>query len=197
MLAFAHGRSQNPREVPPVTRFKLVVALGVALVVAAYAGPGTGAAPQAPELGQGWLPEFTLTARQLLQLAEATPEDKFGWRPAPGVRSISEVYIHLAIGNYVLLERAGVTLPIDMKTVPKDPEKTITKKAEVTQWLRNSLDAVSKGYQAADRQKKVKLFGRDAVSDGVFLRIFAHNNEHMGQSIAYARMNGVVPPWSQ
>ena len=180
-----------------MTRFKLLVALGFALVVAAYAGPGTGAAPQAPELGQGWLPEFTLTARQLLQLAEATPEDKFAWRPAPGVRSISEVYIHLAIGNYALLERAGVTLPIDMKTVPKDPEKTITKKAEVIQWLRNSLDAVSKGYQSADRQKQVKLFGRDAVSDGVFLRIFAHNNEHMGQSIAYARMNGVVPPWSQ
>ena len=49
-----------------------------------------------PELGQGWLPEFTFTSRQLMELAEATPAEKFGWRPGPGVRSISEVYMHLA-----------------------------------------------------------------------------------------------------
>lgn len=164
-------------------------------MAAALARPA--AAPQAPELGQGWVPEFTLTTRQLLQLAEATPEDKFGWRPAPGVRSISEVYIHLAIGNYVLLERAGVKPPIASSALPKDPEKTITKKADVVQWLRNSLDAVGRGYQSADRQKHVQFFGKDATADGVFLRILVHNNEHMGQSIAYARMNGIAPPWSQ
>jgi uncharacterized damage-inducible protein DinB len=148
-----------------------------------------------PELGQGWLPEFTLTSRQLLQLAEATPADKFSWRPAPGVRSISEVYMHLAAGNYVLLQRAGVALPSDVK-LPKDPEKSVTSKAEVIKWLSGSLEAVSKGYQSADRQKKVQFFGKDAIADNVFLRILLHNNEHMGQSIAYARMNGVVPPWS-
>ncbi len=64
-----------------------------------------------PELGQGWGPEFTLTSRQLLQLADATPGDKFGWRPAPGVRSISEVYMHLAAGNLWLLQQAGTTPP--------------------------------------------------------------------------------------
>ena len=176
-------------------RTTLILILALAAVAAALTR--TAAAPQAPELAQGWLPEFTLTSRQLLQLAEATPEDKFGWRPAPGVRSISEVYMHLAIGNYFLLERAGVKPAIDMTTLPKDPEKTITKKAEVIQWLRNSLDAVSKAYPTADRQKKVQIFKRDAIADGVFLRILAHNNEHMGQSIAYARMNGVTPPWSQ
>jgi uncharacterized damage-inducible protein DinB len=180
-----------------VTRFALALGLGLALVLAAIVRPYTAAPLQAPELGQGWLPEFTLTTRQLLQLAEATPEAKFGWRPVPGVRSISEVYMHLAIGNYFLLERAGVKSPIDLTTLPKDPEKSITAKAEVIQWLRNSLEAVSKGYQSADRQKKVQFFGRDALADGVFLRILVHNNEHMGQSIAYARSNGIVPPWSQ
>jgi uncharacterized damage-inducible protein DinB len=148
------------------------------------------------ELGQGWLPEFTLTTRQILQLAEATPPEKFGWRPAPGVRSISEVYIHIAVGNYFLLDRAGVK-SADLAKVPKDPEKTITARADVIQWLRNSFDAVTKGYQSADRQKKVQFFNQEALADGVFLRILVHNNEHMGQSIAYARMNGIVPPWSQ
>jgi uncharacterized damage-inducible protein DinB len=149
-----------------------------------------------PELGQGWLPEFTLTSRQLLELAEATPAEKFGWRPAPGVRSISEVYMHVAVGNYWLLDQAGVKSP-ELAKVPKDPEKSVTAKADVIQWLRGSQEAVKNAYQSADRQKHVTFFGKDAVADGVFLRIGMHNSEHMGQSIAYARMNGIVPPWSK
>lgn len=147
-----------------------------------------------PELGQGWLPEFTLTSRQLLQLAEATPAEKFGWRPAPGVRSISEVYMHIALGNLYLLEQAGVK-PAESVKMPA--ETGVTAKAEVIQWLTRSLEAVRKGYEAADRQKKVQFFGKETTSDQVFLRILLHDNEHMGQSIAYARMNGVVPPWSK
>ena len=150
-----------------------------------------------PELAQGYLPELTLASRQLVQLAEAVPAEKFGWRPAPGVRSVSEVYIHLALGNYFLLDRAGVKTGFDLAKLGTDPEKSITDKAEVIRLLRTSLDAVASAYKTADRQKKVQIFNRDAVADGVFLRILLHNNEHMGQSIAYARMNGVVPPWSQ
>ena len=157
--------------------------------------PATAQAPAA-ELGQGWLQEFTLTARQVLQLAEATPPEKFGWRPGPGVRSVSEVYVHMAIGNLSLMNRAGVSAAFDMTTVPKDPEKTITSKADVIQWLRKSFDTIKAEYAKADRQKKVQLFQRDTTADNVFLRILLHANEHMGQSIAYARMNGIVPPWS-
>ena len=151
----------------------------------------------AAELGQGWLPELTLTSRHILELAEATPAAKFSWRPAPGVRSISEVYVHMAIGNLSLMNRAGVTTPFDMTTVPKDPEKAITAKADVIQWLKKSFDAINAAYPKADREKKVQLFGRETTADAVFLRILLHANEHMGQSIAYARMNGVVPPWSK
>ena len=84
-----------------------------------------------------------------------------------------------------------------MAKLPKDPEKNVTSKPEVIEWLRKSQEAVKTGYQSADRQKKVQFFGKDAIADGVFLRILVHNNEHMGQSIAYARMNGIVPPWSK
>jgi len=151
---------------------------------------------QAPELGQGWMAEFTLTTRQILQLAEATPEDKFAWRPAPGVRSVSEVYVHLAMANLLLLERAGAKSPIDRSAIPAAPEKSITTKADVIAWLKKSFDAVRVGYEMADRQKKVQLFGRETTTDSVFLRILVHNNEHMGQAVAYARMNGIKPPWS-
>ena len=151
-----------------------------------------------PEIGQGWLPEFTLTSRQLLQLAEATPEAKFSWRPAPGVRSISEVYMHVALGNFYLMEQAGIKAAVDRSTLPKDAERSVTRKADVINWLKASLDAVSKGYQSAsaDRQKQVTFFKKESTVDNVFLRILIHNNEHLGQSIAYARMNGIVPPWS-
>ena len=169
----------------------------LALAFAAFFLSADSAHAQGPpaELGQGWLPEFALTSRNLLALAEATPPEKFAWRPGKGVRSIAEVYMHLALGNYFLLGRAGVTPPIELSKLPK--EAAVTSKPEVIKWLRDSLDAVSKAYATADRQKKVQLFGKDTTADGVFLRILIHNNEHLGQSIAYARMNGVVPPWSQ
>jgi uncharacterized damage-inducible protein DinB len=167
---------------------------GCAAALLAAAQP---AFAQAPELGGGWMPEFTLTARQLVQLAEATPEDTFGWRPAPGVRSISEVYMHLALGTSRLLQYAELPPAFAAASLPKDPEKSVVKKADVIQYLKRSLDAAQKAYATADKQKTVKLFGRDVTVDGVLLRILLHCNEHMGQSIAYARMNGVVPPWSQ
>ena len=171
------------------------------LVIVAFWGLAIGwqsiAAQTVPaELGQGWVPEFTLTSRQLMELAEATPADKFSWRPAPGVRSISEVYMHIAAGNFWLLSQAGVQTP-DLGKLPKDPEKSVTAKADVIDWLRRSQDAVKNAYATADRQKQVQFFGKQAVADGIFLRLLVHNNEHMGQSIAYARMNGIVPPWSK
>jgi uncharacterized damage-inducible protein DinB len=149
-----------------------------------------------PELGQGWLPEFTLTSRQLLRLAEATPEEKFGWRPAPGVRSISEVYMHIALANFFFLDQAGIKPTVDRSSLPKDAEKAVNKKADVLEWLRRSIDAVGEAYKSADRQKKVTFFRQETTVDHLFLRLLIHNNEHMGQSIAYARMNGIVPPWT-
>ena len=170
--------------------------LAVLVFVAVFIAAETPRAQNPPaELGQGWAPEFALTSRNLLALAEATPAEKFSWRPGKGVRSIAEVYMHLALGNYFLLARAGVTPPVEMSKLPK--ETAVTNKADVVKLLRESLDAVSKAYSTADRQKKVQLFGRDTTAEGVFLRILIHNNEHLGQSIAYARMNGIVPPWSQ
>ena len=155
------------------------------------------AAAQVPAgVGEGWLGEFEHAQRQLLQLAEATPADKFSWRPAPGVRSIAEVYMHLGIGNYFLLGQAGIKAPIDLTSLGKQPEKSKTEKADVIAFLKASTDFVRETYPKADRQKKVVFFKRNVTADEVFLRILVHQHEHMGQSIAYARMNGVVPPWS-
>ena len=148
-------------------------------------------------LWQGYDGEWGHVSSQLIALAEATPPEKFAWRPAPGVRSTSEVYMHIAMANLYLLSITGPALPADFKP---DLEKTVTAKADVIAWLKRSLDAVKAAHpaaRAADLQRKVKVFGRDATVDGMYLRIIVHANEHMGQLIAYARMSGVVPPWSK
>lgn len=148
-------------------------------------------------LWQGYDGEWGHVSRQLVALAEAIPADKYSWRPAPGVRSISEVFMHIALSNFYLLSVTGPPMPSDLKS--ESMEKTITSKREVIDWLKRSLDAVKNAHatiQPSDLQRRVKISGRDATVDGMYLRIIVHANEHMGQLIAYARMNGIVPPWS-
>src|SRR6266481_719350 len=154
---------------------------------------------QAPPEGiwQGYDGEWRHVSRQLVALAEATPAEKFAWRPAEGVRSMSEVYMHIALANFYLLRVTGPKRPTEIK---ENMEKSVTAKAEVIDWLKRSLEAVKtahSGVKPDDLRRKVKVFGRDATVDGMYLRIIVHDNEHMGQLIAYARMNGIVPPWSK
>ena len=149
-------------------------------------------------LWQGYDGEWGHVSRQLVALAEAIPAEKFTWRPAPGVRSASEVFMHVALANFYLLSVTGPKMPADL-TSP-DMEKTVTAKAEVLSWLKRSLDAVKNaraGLKPADLGRKVKVSGKDATVDGMYLRIIIHANEHMGQLVAYARVNGIVPPWSE
>jgi uncharacterized damage-inducible protein DinB len=155
-------------------------------------------AQTAPEgIWQGYDGEWRHVSSQLLALAEATPEEKFSWRPAPGVRSTSEVYMHTALANFYLLSVTGPKMPPELKL---EMEKSVTAKAEVIHWLKRSLDAVKQAHLAVmpkDLARNVHIADRDATVDGMYLRIIVHANEHMGQLVAYARMSGVVPPWSK
>jgi uncharacterized damage-inducible protein DinB len=148
-------------------------------------------------LWEGYDGEWLHVSQQLIALAEATPPEKFAWRPVPGVRSTSEVYMHIVMANFYLLSVTGPKMPADLKD---DSEKAVTSKAEVISWLKRSLDAVKQAHLAEtpqDFQRKVHIMDRDATVDGMYLRIIVHANEHMGQLVAYARMTGVVPPWSK
>ncbi len=149
-------------------------------------------------LWQGYDGEWGHVSRQLVALAEAIPAEKYAWRPAPGVRSTSEVFMHIALANFYLLSVTGPPMPAEIKS--NSMEKTVTAKPEVIAWLKRSLDAVKNAHAAikpGDLQRKVKIANRDATVDGMYLRIIIHDNEHMGQLVAYARMNGIVPPWSE
>jgi uncharacterized damage-inducible protein DinB len=146
---------------------------------------------------QGYDGEWRHVSKQLIALAEATPAEKFSWRPAAGVRSTSEVYMHIVLANFYVLSATGPKMPANLK---EDMEKTVTSKAEVIDWLKRSLDAVKEAHLAetpSDLARKVHIADRDGTVDGMYLRIIVHANEHMGQLVAYARMTGVVPPWSK
>lgn len=134
--------------------------------------------------------------KKLVGLAEATPAEKYAWRPAEGVRSTGEVFAHLAGGNYFVLSFAGVKPP----PLDRDYEKKITDKAKIVEMMKASFAHVRKAAveaSDADLEKKTKMFGQDTNCRNVYLVIVTHAHEHLGQSIAYARMNGVTPPWSE
>ena len=109
---------------------------------------------------------------------------------------MSEVYMHIAAANFYLLSETGIKEP----DVSEALEKTVTAKADVIGWLKRSLDAVKTArsqLKPGDLERKVKIEGKVATVDGMYLRIIVHANEHMGQLVAYARMTGVAPPWSK
>lgn len=146
-------------------------------------------------LGAEIIKNISDVEEKLVSLAEATPPGIFKWRPSEGVRCVSEVYIHAANANYFFPSFAGIKAP----GMDRDAEKKVTEKAKVVEMLKASFDflkqAIAKASEA-DLDKQVKMFGQDATLREVYLVALSHGHEHMGQSIAYARSNGIVPPWS-
>ena len=145
--------------------------------------------------------DIMATGKKVISLAEAMPAKDYSWRPMEGVRSVSEVYVHVAASNYFLLSYLGMQMPKMLKpgSENEDLEKTMTDKKEVIKFLKQSFDDAHKfldGYTATDYDATVKLpFGE--FTKGTLLMIAAgHVHEHLGQSIAYARTNHIVPPWS-
>ncbi len=174
-------------------RARLVFGLFLFLLIA----PKSFAQDPLDGLWQGYDGEWRHVSQQLIALAEATPPRNFAWRPAPGVRSTSEVYHAHRNGELRPAQLHGPKMPVDLK---QDAEKTVTSKAEVISWLKRSLEAVKQAHLAenpTDLARKVRIGDRDSTVDNMYLRIIIHDNEHMGQLVAYARMTGVVPPWSK
>ena len=138
-----------------------------------------------------------------LRLAEAVPEEKYDWRPAAGVRSFKEVFLHIALGNHLMTDIAqGMEREAVMKEIAANEaaEKAPASKAEILEKMRVSLDALKQTLENARPgalAREVDFFGTKTTERAVLVNIDTHIAEHVGQAIAYARMNGIVPPWSQ
>jgi uncharacterized damage-inducible protein DinB len=161
----------------------------------------TAHAQTAPESGfrAEFLRDWADTSDKLLSLAEAIPADKYAWRPAEGVRSISEVLLHVAAANFGLPQRIGAAPPEGFSA--QGYEASMTDKQQVVEALRQSLEHVREAALAmndADADKTFDWFGGSKNTyRGMLLFFTKHTSEHLGQMIAYARTNGVVPPWSR
>lgn len=133
-------------------------------------------------------------------LAEAVPTDKYGWRPGEGVRSVSEVFAHIAGANFMIPSMAGVQAEhTPPKFQSRDFEKTVTDKAELIEAMKMSFMHAKHAIAMtpdSELDTMTKMFGQDATKRQVLTLLVTHMHEHLGQAIAYARTNGVAPPWS-
>jgi uncharacterized damage-inducible protein DinB len=146
-------------------------------------------------------PQALLDLQQLqkkyVDLATAIPQEKYTWRPGEGVRSVSEVFLHVSQANYFFLSLLGVERPAG--TDAKDFEKSTTDKPKIIDQINKSFaftEAEVGKMTNADLAKALPKLGPDANEGDVVYLLVTHAHEHLGQSIAYARTNGVVPPWT-
>jgi uncharacterized damage-inducible protein DinB len=142
---------------------------------------------------------------KLVALAEAIPEEDYGWRPMEGVRSVGEVFQHVAADNYLLPAIAGVAAPESTGIVAEDYatvqayETRSASKAEIVAQMAASFDHLESAVASSrgDLDAEYEAFGGEFTGGGLWTMAITHLHEHLGQAIAYARSNEVVPPWSR
>ena len=145
---------------------------------------------------------FSELESHVLALAKAVPEDKYGWRPVDGVRSFREVFLHIAQGTHLLLTIANGASKEEIKkqieaqtTIEKEP----LDKEHVIKMLADNFAEAKSAFESAKSgslSRDIDFFGSATTQRGVFAYINTHTAEHLGQAIAYARVNAITPPWS-
>ncbi len=161
-----------------------------------------------------YLWEIEIAEHHLRALAEAVPGEKYSWRPVERARSVSGVFVHIAGGNFLLLDMVGVPAPGEWYPAASSPpqprffdliacnqalEKTIGSKQRVVRMLDQSLVAVRDAFAATTSEELERtsvFFGEETTVRRAYLRMLAHTHEHMGQLIGYLRMMGMNAPWA-
>jgi len=153
---------------------------------------------ESSSMSAAMIDEINAAKSKILELAEATPANKYSWAPAEGVRSFAETFLHVATSNYRIPSMMDVPVPdgIDVMTL----EKSTTDKDVIIKHLTASFAhviAALEALPAAKMEDEVTLFGGfDTNRLRGYMIVVTHEHEHLGQLIAYARSNGIVPPWS-
>ncbi len=168
---------------------------------------GSAARTMAAQITDKTAPSYDMKAQSLVDLddmhkkfvslAEAIPADKFTWRPGDGVRSISEAFLHVADLNFQMPPQiGGAPAPGYEK---EGYEKSTMDKAKIIEQLSESFEYVHAFVAQmtnADFAKPETKFGPEANAGDIIYLIVTDDHEHLGQSVAYARVNGIVPPWT-
>lgn len=178
--------------------FCLASLISICLPATAQVNPYKDGTPGVTGYRSEVMAEVMVQEDKLTRLAEAIPADKYTWRPAEDTRSFAEVFLHISAANYNLYKLVGTPPPtgVDLKGI----EKSTTDKTKVISILKDSFAHAKqaiKNMPDADLEKSIDWFGGKNTERGILLFIVRHTAEHLGQSIAYARVIGVVPPWTE
>jgi uncharacterized damage-inducible protein DinB len=178
---------------------KMVITLILALIMGMHSVSDLHSVQNTSSFNEEVIREIDGSAAKLLSLAEAIPEENYNWRPDAGVRSIYEVFAHIAAANYNLPAMMGAEIPDDLN--PRGFEEAGMPKEELLDVLNQSfqhLKSVIENVDVNDLNNETSWFGGSTNTvRGVMLAITRHMGEHQGQLIAYSRMNNITPPWSQ
>jgi uncharacterized damage-inducible protein DinB len=163
-----------------------------------HKSPAMASATPTTGLRAEFLEAVAFYEQRYTRLAEAVPAKKYPWRPAEGVRSVGEVYTHIIAANYGIARALGTAPPagFDFKAImalSDDKPRVLLALKDSLAHFRNAIVALND----ADADRPQKMFNRQTTLRGSFIMITGHFGEHLGQSIAYARMNGIVPPWTE
>src|SRR5208283_2835807 len=185
-----------------MSRLRLANVLCVAVALSTPAFAQDAGTPPGPAGFRGdYLKAIGRLEQQIVSLEQAMPQAKFTWRPK-GARSVAEVYLHVAGAIYFFMGQIGHPPPADVKAKmeAKKWESQTTNKDEIKAILTSAfafLRQADLDTSDADLDKTVQLFSNQFSQRLVFMIVAGHCSEHLGQSIAYARVNGVTPPWSK
>jgi uncharacterized damage-inducible protein DinB len=142
---------------------------------------------------------LSYSSGQVMQLAKVIPAEKYEWAPQAGVRSFAGVFAHIVSANYFFASKLGAKVPegVKMETLEKDLKTKDAIEAALKQSYELVIGAV-KNLKDADFAKKVEFpFPGEYTDMSAVLIAAGHSNEHLGQLVAYSRMNGITPPWSE
>jgi uncharacterized damage-inducible protein DinB len=185
-----HPQSLNP-----------VVLLVAAAGVLSAAAPVVAQSADVAGLRADIIADISSLESKFVSLAEAMPASAYDWSPMEGVRSVGEVFCHVAAANFGIPRFFGVEAPAEAAALePKcESDDLESLKAGAVEGLARSFVFAQEAIAAvpdANLDDATKLFGRDTTKRAAMLLYVTHMHEHLGQSVAYARSNGVVPPWS-
>jgi hypothetical protein len=137
--------------------------------------------------------------KKLIALANAFPQEKFVWRPAPGALSVSEVFMHAVETNLKVPGSAGVAAASNVR-VPPGGDTTIVVKARIVDFLTKSFVHGREAVMAVNDKKlddKVIAFGSTYSKRGILELLVTRAREDIDKLAGYAQTNGIALPWSQ
>lgn len=197
-------------------RIATLSALAVVAPVLILAQPPQAAktTPAISPIRQELLSAFNSAAREATMLAKAVPQEQYSYSPMEGVRTFGEVFMHMGGSTLLLGSYAGLKMPdgpahdlatVYMKRGFEMPEifaseAVVKDKAQIIPIMEQCFNAARdmiRNIPDSALDEKVSFFGTDVTKRQMLILMGNHLHEHLGQAIAYARVNHIVPPWSQ